>query len=171
MSIQEVLTFIKDLEKTRSVCDFAVDNAAIVLIQNEHVLLQRLDGSNVGIRTQENVFELGFLLVGLFDSLILALTSVGEVLVGRQHRSGGRSRHRPLLAVGNRGSHILLVVAHERSVAHFAFVVVMEVAYVTFNTSHDVCSMSSCRCVLGLDVALLDCGRENELEFWSVMEM
>ena len=41
-------------------------------VQDKHGLGDQLDGSDVRIGTEEDVFELGLLLVGFFDHLFLS---------------------------------------------------------------------------------------------------
>lgn len=59
---------VKDFVEAGSVGNLSLYNLIGVVIENEHGLGERLDGANVGIGTEENVFQLRLLLVDLFDS-------------------------------------------------------------------------------------------------------
>jgi hypothetical protein len=64
---------IKDLEEARNEGDLLLLDALALGINNENGILHGLSGTNVGVRTQEDVLELSLLLVSLLNSLLAAL--------------------------------------------------------------------------------------------------
>lgn len=65
---------VKDLVEARSVGNLSLDDPwrpafdiMIIFIENKHWLGERLYRTNVGIWTEENVLELGLLLIRFFD--------------------------------------------------------------------------------------------------------
>ena len=72
---------VEDLEKTGDEGDLLLHESASLGVKNKHLVLHHLGGTNVSIRTEEDVLELSLLLVHLLDGLLSTLLSCS--LVGR----------------------------------------------------------------------------------------
>ena len=64
----------KNLVQAWHVADFLVDNLLVVLVEDPEVLLIHLDTADVGVRSDQNVLQLSFLLIDLLDISIATVT-------------------------------------------------------------------------------------------------